>query len=155
MARKPKAKESSEQASDAPILDTKNTAIKQLIKKGKERGFVTHDELNEALPQDELSSEQIEDVMSSLDQMGVSVVEAAEEVETANENEDTQSSGNVSDDVSNSDDPVRMYLREMGSVELLSRGRDSDCQADRSRTRDDDRRHLRMSACYKCRAGMG
>ena len=121
MARKPKAKESSEQVSDAPILDTKNTAIKQLIKKGKERGFVTHDELNEALPQDELSSEQIEDVMSSLDQMGVSVVEAAEEVETANENEDTQSSGNVSDDVSNSDDPVRMYLREMGSVELLSR----------------------------------
>ena len=121
MARKPKAKESSEQASDAPILDTKNTAVKQLIKKGKERGFVTHDELNEALPQDELSSEQIEDVMSSLDQMGVSVVEAAEEVETANENEDTQSSGNVSDDVSNSDDPVRMYLREMGSVELLSR----------------------------------
>ena len=85
MARKPKAKESSEQASDAPILDTKNTAIKQLIKKGKERGFVTHDELNEALPQDELSSEQIEDVMSSLDQMGVSVVEAAEEVETAND----------------------------------------------------------------------
>ena len=76
--------------------------------------------------------------MSSLDHMGVNVVEAAEEVETANENEDTQSSGNVSDDVSNSDDPVRMYLREMGSVELLSRKRDSDCQADRSRTRDDD-----------------
>ena len=121
MARKPKVKETSEQASDAPILDTKNTAIKQLLKKGKERGYVTHDELNEALPQDELSSEQIEDVMSSLNEMGVSVVEAAEEVETANENEDTQSSGNVSDDVSNSDDPVRMYLREMGSVELLSR----------------------------------
>jgi len=121
MARKPKVKETSEQASDAPILDTKNTAIKQLLKKGKERGYVTHDELNEALPQDELSSEQIEDEMSSLNDMGVSVVEAAEEIESANENEDAQSSGNVSDDVSNSDDPVRMYLREMGSVELLSR----------------------------------
>ncbi len=121
MARKTKAKENTEQTSDAPILDTKNSVVKLLIKKGKERGYVTHDELNEALPQDELSSEQIEDVMSSLSELGVSVVDAAEEVETANENETTKASGNVSDDVSNSDDPVRMYLREMGSVELLSR----------------------------------
>ena len=121
MARKTKAKEKTEQSADAPILDTTNTAVKQLIKKGKERGYVTHDELNEALPQDELSSEQIEDVMSSLSEMGVSVVDAAEELETANENETSKATGNVSDDVSNSDDPVRMYLREMGSVELLSR----------------------------------
>ena len=121
MARKTKAKEKTEQSADAPILDTTNTAVKQLIKKGKERGYVTHDELNEALPQDELSSEQIEDVMSSLSEMGVSVVDAAEELETANENETNKATGNVSDDVSNSDDPVRMYLREMGSVELLSR----------------------------------
>ena len=121
MARKTKAKENTEQSADAPILDTTNTAVKQLIKKGKERGYVTHDELNEALPQDELSSEQIEDVMSSLSEMGVSVVDAAEELETANENETSKATGNVSDDVSNSDDPVRMYLREMGSVELLSR----------------------------------
>ena len=121
MARKTKAKENTEQSADAPILDTTNTAVKQLIKKGKERGYVTHDELNQALPQDELSSEQIEDVMSSLSEMGVSVVDAAEELETANENETSKATGNVSDDVSNSDDPVRMYLREMGSVELLSR----------------------------------
>jgi RNA polymerase primary sigma factor len=107
---------------DAPILDTKNQNIKLLVKKGKERGFVTHDELNAALPQDELSSEQIEDVMSSLIEMGVSVVEAAEEIETNNDNEEEKPSGNLSDgDVSGSDDPVRMYLREMGSVELLSR----------------------------------
>jgi RNA polymerase primary sigma factor len=107
---------------DAPLLDTKNQNIKTLIKKGKERGFVTHDELNAALPQDELSSEQIEDVMSSLNEMGVSVVEAAEEGENNNDNEDEKPAGNLSDgDVSGSDDPVRMYLREMGSVELLSR----------------------------------
>ena len=107
---------------DAPLLDTKNQNIKTLIKKGKERGFVTHDELNAALPQDELSSEQIEDVMSSLNEMGVSVVEAAEEVENNNDNEEEKPTGNLSDgDVSGSDDPVRMYLREMGSVELLSR----------------------------------
>ena len=111
-----------EPAADAPLLDTKNQNIKLLIKKGKERGFVTHDELNAALPQDELSSEQIEDVMSSLNEMGVSVVEAAEEVENNNDNEEEKPAGNLSDgDVSGSDDPVRMYLREMGSVELLSR----------------------------------
>ena len=77
---------------DAPLLDTKNQNIKTLIKKGKERGFVTHDELNAALPQDELSSEQIEDVMSSLNEMGVSVVEAAEEVENNNDNEEEKPS---------------------------------------------------------------
>ena len=120
MARKT-AKDTAEKSADAPVLDTNSSAVKALIKKGKERGFVTHDELNEALPQDELSSEQIEDVMASLNEMGVSVVDAAEEVETANENEEKASTGNLSDDVSNSDDPVRMYLREMGSVELLSR----------------------------------
>ena len=88
MARKttkvvPKA--AAEPVADAPILDTNNQTIKLLIKKGKERGFVTHDELNAALPQDELSSEQIEDVMSSLSEMGVSVVDAAEEVESNND----------------------------------------------------------------------
>ena len=114
-----------EQADDAPILDTSNTAVKALIKKGKERGFVTHDELNAALPQGELTSEQIEDVMASLSEMGVNVVEATDDVD-ADEPEaeagEGRSSGNLSDnDVGGSDDPVRMYLREMGSVELLSR----------------------------------
>ena len=126
MARKSAKKvavEAQEQNNDAPILDTKNTAIKALIKKGKERGFVTHDELNAALPQGELTSEQIEDVMASLSEMGVNVVEAAEDVDRDTEGTtEAPQSGNLSDgEVSSSDDPVRMYLREMGSVELLSR----------------------------------
>ena len=127
MARRPAKKanvEAQEQNNDAPILDTKNTAVKALIKKGKERGFVTHDELNAALPQGELTSEQIEDVMASLSDMGVNVVEAAEDVDKDSDDDHTenQQSGNLSDgEVSGSDDPVRMYLREMGSVELLSR----------------------------------
>ena len=127
MVRKPAKKaniEAQEQNNDAPILDTKNTAVKALIKKGKERGFVTHDELNAALPQGELTSEQIEDVMASLSDMGVNVVEAAEDVDKDSDEDNTenQQSGNLSDgEVSGSDDPVRMYLREMGSVELLSR----------------------------------
>ena len=113
-----------EQTDDAPVLDTSNTAVKALIKKGKERGYVTHDELNAALPQGELTSEQIEEVMASLSEMGVNVVEAADDVDSDNEETETaegRASGNLSDnDVGGSDDPVRMYLREMGSVELLS-----------------------------------
>ena len=119
------AQTASEQADDAPVLDTSNTAVKALIKKGKERGFVTHDELNAALPQGELTSEQIEDVMASLSDMGVNVVEAADDVdndEAETETSEGRAAGNLSDnDVGGSDDPVRMYLREMGSVELLSR----------------------------------
>ncbi len=126
MARKSSASaaEDKDQTGDAPVLDTKNSAIKTLIKKGKERGFVTHDELNAALPQEELTSEQIEDVMSALSEMGVNVVDSADAEETSsdNSNEETSTAGNLSDsDVSGSDDPVRMYLREMGTVELLSR----------------------------------
>ena len=114
-----------EQADDAPVLDTSNTAVKALIKKGKELGFVTHDELNSALPQGELTSEQIEDVMASLSLMGVNVVEATDDVDSDEQEVEAgegRASGNLSDnDVGGSDDPVRMYLREMGSVELLSR----------------------------------
>ena len=114
-----------DQTDDAPVLDTSNTAVKALIKKGKERGFVTHDELNSALPQGELTSEQIEDVMASLSQMGVNVVEATDDVDADDaeaEAGEGRASGNLSDnEVGGSDDPVRMYLREMGSVELLSR----------------------------------
>ena len=126
MARKSSANaaDSKDQKGDAPVLDTNNSAIKTLIKKGKERGFVTHDELNAALPQEELSSEQIEDVMSALSEMGVNVVDSADSEDSGGEEqaEETSTSGNLSDsDVSGSDDPVRMYLREMGTVELLSR----------------------------------
>ena len=126
MARKSStsAAETKDAKGDAPILDTNNSAIKTLIKKGKERGYVTHDELNNALPQDELTSEQIEDVMSALSEMGVNVIDAADSYDVAetSSSEEGTTSGNLSDsDVSGSDDPVRMYLREMGTVELLSR----------------------------------
>ena len=123
MARKQAAATVAAEAPDAPVLDTNNSKIKALIKKGQSAGFVTHDELNAALPQEELTSEQIEDVMSALSEMGVSVVESAEQEESnSEENEAEAATGNVSDnDSAGSDDPVRMYLREMGSVELLSR----------------------------------
>ena len=110
---------------DGPLMDTMNAAVKNLLKKGKERGYLTYDEVNAALPQDEMTSEQIEDVLSSLNEMGVNVVESEETEEApAEEKEETEPTpvGNVAeDDVGRTDDPVRMYLREMGSVELLSR----------------------------------
>ena len=90
-----------------------------MLELGKERGFVTHDELNKALPQGEMTSEQIEDVMSELNTRGVNVVDNADSTEESEEEE--VKSGNLSDDARGSDDPVRMYLREMGGVELLSR----------------------------------
>jgi len=116
---------------EGPLMDTSVAAVKKLIAKGKERGYITIDELNAALPQEQIGSEQIEDTMTQLSEMGISVVEneeneeAAERKEPAEEEEEegeSRSSGNVDDDdVGRTDDPVRMYLREMGSVELLSR----------------------------------
>ena len=116
---------------DKPLLDSTNQNIKKLIQKAKERGYITYDELNAALPPEEMSSEQIEDVMSMLSEMGINVVEAeeqeeAEASETAEADETAKpegyTGGNIDeDDVGRTDDPVRMYLREMGSVELLSR----------------------------------
>ena len=117
--------ESTEENTDGPLLDTINAAVKKLVAKGKERGYVTYDELNAALPSDDVSSEQIEDTMSMLSEMGVNVIEGEDDVETSNASggdEDDSKSGNVSEeDIGRTDDPVRMYLREMGSVELLSR----------------------------------
>ena len=112
-----------EGAVDAPDTDAAQQAQKLLMKLGKERGYVTHDELNAALPTEDFTSEQIDEFMSTLSEMGVSVVEAADSDDSSDEEEeDARASGNVSDsDVSGTDDPVRMYLREMGSVELLSR----------------------------------
>ena len=107
-------------SSDSPILDLNNSAIKALIKKGKVSGFVTLDDLNSALPPGEYSSEQIEDIHSAINDMGVNIVDQQEEG-SLDEAED-QTAGNLSDDEgARSDDPVRMYLKEMGSVELLSR----------------------------------
>ncbi|MED5313137.1 MAG: RNA polymerase sigma factor RpoD [Pseudomonadota bacterium] len=112
-----------EGAVDAPDTDAAQQAQKLLMKLGKERGYVTHDELNAALPAEDFTSEQIDEFMSTLSEMGVSVVEAADGDDSSDSEEDeARASGNVSDsDVSGTDDPVRMYLREMGSVELLSR----------------------------------
>ncbi|HEX7776735.1 MAG TPA: RNA polymerase sigma factor region1.1 domain-containing protein, partial [Parvibaculum sp.] len=123
---------------EAPLLDLNEASIKKLIARAKKRGYLTYDELNNALPQDQMSSEQIEDVMSALNDMGVNIVEHDEDADGGEEGqeaeveavdngteEDDGSSGNVGEKkketVDRTDDPVRMYLREMGAVELLSR----------------------------------
>ncbi|MDX2236516.1 MAG: RNA polymerase sigma factor RpoD [Hyphomonadaceae bacterium] len=117
-------------APDGPLLDLSDAAVKKMIKAAKARGYVTHDELNKVLPSEEFSSEQIEDVMSQLNEMGINVVDSDEEAE-AQEEETTRAVAtrdeakppvtNMREDADRTDDPVRMYLREMGSVELLSR----------------------------------
>ncbi len=124
-AKQSQTSERSEEGNDGPLLDSLGAAVKKMVAKGKERGFVTYSELNTALPSEQVSSEQIEDTMSMLSEMGINVVEneETEENPTAPETEEAETStaGNVADDVGRTDDPVRMYLREMGSVELLSR----------------------------------
>ncbi len=102
--------------------------VKKMIARGKDRGFITYDELNNSLPAEEFSSDQIEDAMTAISDSGVQLVDSAddfsEEPEKAEEKEgeEYESGGNISDDdTGRTDDPVRMYLREMGSVELLSR----------------------------------
>jgi RNA polymerase primary sigma factor len=114
---------------DAPILDLSDSAVKRMIKAAKSRGFVTYDELNAVLPSEHVSSEQIEDVMAMLSDMGINVVdnEEAEEAESEAENRSLTAQAvpakteTRSEPSERTDDPVRMYLREMGSVELLSR----------------------------------
>ncbi len=114
------------------LLDTQSAAVKKLIARGKERGYVTYDEINAALPQDQVSSETIEDTMAMLSEAGVNVVEneetedgetaVAKPAEKKEGEEEEESGGNVDEEtLGRTDDPVRMYLREMGSVELLSR----------------------------------
>ncbi len=109
---------------DKPLLDTHNAALKKVIAKGKERGYVTYDELNAVLPQDQVSSEQIEDVMTMFSEMGINLIDG-EESEEMPEPEPKQEKAVVekgaTEEYERTDDPVRMYLREMGSVELLSR----------------------------------
>jgi RNA polymerase primary sigma factor len=122
----PEAREESE----APLLDSVAQSIKRMVAKSKERGYITYDELNAVLPADQVSSEQIEDTMTMLSELGVNVVESEDgeaDAEGETEAEDIEdleprAAGNVDDaDIGRTDDPVRMYLREMGSVELLSR----------------------------------
>ncbi len=129
MATKPAANtdssESREEGGDAPLLDNVGQAFKKLLARAKERGYVTYDELNSALPPDQTSSEQIEDVMATMSEMGINVVEnedAEEEQPEGERDTEVRTAGNLDDDeIGRTDDPVRMYLREMGSVELLSR----------------------------------
>ena len=109
---------------EAPIIDTTAEAIKSMIKKGKDRGYVTLDEINAVLPQDKINSDLIEDTMAMLSEMGISVTEGDDDEAPKQEKEgeeDGEESGNVNEDAGRTDDPVRLYLREMGSVELLSR----------------------------------
>ncbi|HXV24819.1 MAG TPA: RNA polymerase sigma factor RpoD, partial [Alphaproteobacteria bacterium] len=129
MASKPttsaETQETREEVADGPLMDTMTAAVKKMIQKSKERGYVTYDELNAVLPPEQMSSEQIEDTMALLSEMGINVIESeeqeeAEEAESADE--EARGSGNLNDEeIGRTDDPVRMYLREMGSVELLSR----------------------------------
>ena len=118
--------ERSEESADSPVLDSLTAAVRKLVTRGKEQGYVTYDDLNEALPPDEVNSEQIEDTMTQLSEMGINVVENEEKEDVAgehkSEDKDTDAPAKVEDeDLGRTDDPVRMYLREMGSVELLSR----------------------------------
>jgi RNA polymerase primary sigma factor len=117
--------ETREEAAEAPLLDSVAAAIKRMLARGKERGYLTYDELNAALPPDQVSSEQIEDTMTMLSELGINVIENEESEEPAAaeaDDADGEVRGNLDDDdVGRTDDPVRMYLREMGSVELLSR----------------------------------
>jgi RNA polymerase primary sigma factor len=138
-AKTPKDQEKPEagaaaEAPDSPLLDLSDAAVKKLIKTAKKRGYVTYEELNAVLPSEEVTSEQIEDIMAMFSDMGINVVDE-DEVEEAEpdtpEEESTElaektgtavaSKSNTREGSDRTDDPVRMYLREMGSVELLSR----------------------------------
>src|SRR5262245_4146672 len=146
-AQKEKEKEEApeKEASDAPdtplpLLDLSDAAVKKLIRSAKKRGYVTHDQINSVLPSEEVNSEQIEDVLAMFSEMGVNVVETEETSEEGEESreeadEEGESEGGelveaqqkvpakaeAKEPTERTDDPVRMYLREMGSVELLSR----------------------------------
>ncbi|HEV2596138.1 MAG TPA: RNA polymerase sigma factor RpoD [Sphingomicrobium sp.] len=127
------------EAGDAPLIDLNDASIKKLVARAKKRGYITVDELNEALPSDQMSPDQIEDIMSAINDMGVQVVENEERGEDEEEQE-AEPEASPEDEVDplddggprpaaatkkeptdRTDDPVRMYLREMGAVELLSR----------------------------------
>ena len=121
-------------APDKPLLDLNDAAVKRMIKDAKKRGYVTVDQLNSVLPSEEVTSEQIEDTMSMLSDIGINVVEAedaedSEDEEEASDSRDLVEASSTAvakkttkrDSSDRTDDPVRMYLREMGTVELLSR----------------------------------
>ena len=123
-------------APDSPLLDLSDAAVKKLIKTAKKRGYVTYEEINSVLPSEEVTSEQIEDIMAMFSDMGINVVDEDEVEEADSSNSEEEETGtelapatgtavanhsNAKSGSDRTDDPVRMYLREMGSVELLSR----------------------------------
>ncbi|WP_219893124.1 RNA polymerase sigma factor RpoD [Aquisediminimonas profunda] len=124
------------ESGDAPLIDLNEASVKKLLARAKKRGYITYDELNAALPQDVMSSDQIEDITAAINEMGVNIVENDEALDDGEEAEpeeeieavdQTDGLGPESvgdkkkETVDRTDDPVRMYLREMGAVELLSR----------------------------------
>ena len=129
------AKDNDDRKQDAavkePMIDMSQTAVKKMIGDARERGYITYDQLNKVLPPDQVSSDQIEDVMSMLSEMGIQVTEEHESEEeedkgptdlvSTSQNRDLALAGANNEKLDRTDDPVRMYLREMGSVELLSR----------------------------------
>jgi len=115
-----------------PMLDMSQTAVKKMIAQAKTRGYITHDELNKVMPTDQVSSEQIEDVMAMLSEMGINIIEDEEAEDDATDDSEIEEIGATTsrelvaaaattETLDRTDDPVRMYLREMGTVELLSR----------------------------------
>src|SRR6266566_7688579 len=137
-------KEGPETPPDSQLLDLSNAAVKMLIRSAKKRGYVTHGQINSVVPSEEVNAEQIEDVLAMFSEMGVNVVETEESSEEGEEpreeaeeesEEESESEGGelvevrqkvpakseAKEPTERTDDPVRMYLREMGSVELLSR----------------------------------
>ena len=116
-------------STDAPLIDSLGTAVKRLIDKGKARGYITMEELNKALPMERESSENIEDIMAGISDMGISIISESDvdnfepdSVDDDELEEDDEEGGNFDEkELGRSDDPVRMYLKEMGTVELLSR----------------------------------
>jgi len=134
-------KEGPETMPDRPLFDLSDAAVKELIRSGKKRGYVTHDQINALLCSEEVKSEQIEDILAKFSEMGVGVVETKEaeleeeaatreepEEEAEGENElievrqqSVPAKSAATEPAERTDDPVRMYLREMGSMELLSR----------------------------------
>ncbi|PNE12207.1 MAG: RNA polymerase sigma factor RpoD [Beijerinckiaceae bacterium] len=133
----PGAERGAVEVADGPLLDLTDAAVKRMIKLAKKRGFVTYAELNAVLPSEEVNSEQIEDILAMLSEMGINVIENEEHDDVSPEEsaeEDEAEGGDLieaaqakavtarsSEPADRTDDPVRMYLREMGSVELLSR----------------------------------
>src|SRR6195256_4134417 len=133
-----RAGEEAETLPDSPLLDLSDAAVKKLIRNAKKRGYVTHDQINSVLPSDEVNSEQIEGVLALFNEMGINLIETEdaepEEDEQPEEEEEANGGGEIVEvkrsalakvekapPPDRTDDPVRMYLREMGTVELLSR----------------------------------